>query len=62
MKTEQTIAQFLNIKDLPFEIKDKNGNLTYFEGSNGYWEKRDYDERGKVICCKNSNGVIMERC
>ena len=26
MKDNQTIAQFLKVKDFPFEIKDKNGN------------------------------------
>jgi hypothetical protein len=33
----KTIAQQLNVKDFPFEIKDKNGNELYYENSNGFW-------------------------
>ena len=32
----KTIAQQLNVTEFPFEIKDKNGNLTYFEDSTGW--------------------------
>ena len=32
----KTIAQQLNVKEFPFEIKDKNGNEIYFETSNRY--------------------------
>ena len=41
----KTIAQQLNIKDFPFEIKDKNGNRIYLENSDGYIE----DNRPKVV-------------
>ncbi len=52
----KTIAQQLNIKDFPFNIKDKNGNLIYFENSNGYWYKYERDENGNVIYYENSEG------
>ena len=51
-----TIAQQLKIKDFPFEIKDKNGNQIYWEDSNGYWKKREYDTNGKIIYYEHSNG------
>ena len=52
----KTIAQQLNIKDFPFEIKDKNGNRIYFENSTGYWVKYEYDQNGKHIYFEDSNG------
>ena len=61
MKEEQTIAQFLNVKDFPFEIKDKNGKLIYIEYSNGYWYKCEYDDEGNEICFENSYGFWSKR-
>ena len=52
----KTIAQQLNVTEFPFEIRDKNGNLTYFEDSNGSWGKRELDSNGNVIYYENSNG------
>jgi hypothetical protein len=37
----KTIAQQLNVRYFPFEIRDKNGNRIYFENSNGYWVKQN---------------------
>jgi hypothetical protein len=51
-----TIAQQLKIKDFPFEIKDKNGNQIYWELSNGYWCKREYDTNGNQIYYEDSDG------
>jgi hypothetical protein len=34
--------------------------LIYGENSNGYWEKREYDEQGNMIYWENSKGVIIE--
>ena len=53
----KTIAQQLNIKDFPFEIKDKKGNRIYFENSHGSWGKHEYNQNGKVIYYENSNGT-----
>ena len=60
MKKNQTFAQFLNIKVFPFEIKDKNGNVIYYEFSNGNWYKREYDSDGKEIYYENSDGEIRD--
>ena len=52
----KTIAQQLNIKEFPFEIKDKNGNEIYYEHSSGYWDKSEYDQNGKQIYYEDSTG------
>jgi hypothetical protein len=54
MKT--TIAQQLKIKDFPFVIKDKDGNLIYHENSTGYWDKSERDAHGNEIRFENSAG------
>ena len=51
-----TIAKQLKIKDFPFVIKDKNGNLIYRENSNGNWRKQEYDSNGNQIYFENSYG------
>ncbi len=56
----KTIAQQLNIKDFPFEIKDKNGNQIYIEDSSGYWYKSEYDQNGNRIYYENSKGYIID--
>ena len=61
MKDKQTIAQFLKVKDFPFVIEDKNGNEIYFENSNGFWRKREYDDQGNRIYYENSDGVWRKR-
>lgn len=50
----KTIAQQLNIKDFPFEIKDKSGNIIYTENSNGYWFKKEYDKEGNETYLETS--------
>jgi hypothetical protein len=60
MKTEQTIAQFLNIKDFPFLIKDDKGNQIYCEYSSGFWEKGEYNAKGNQIYYEDSNGYIVD--
>ena len=55
MRDIKTIAQELNVTDFPFTIKDKNGNLIYWENSNEDWWKREYDSNGNEIYWENSN-------
>ena len=61
MKDNQTIAQFLKVKDFPFLIKDKNGKRIYYEESNGYWFKREYDDKGNRIYFESSSGFWCKR-
>ena len=55
----KTIAQQIN---WDFEangslvIRNKNGNQIYYENSDGFWVKREYDSEGKEICYENSDG------
>jgi len=56
----KTIAQQLNIKEFPFFIKDSNGDVIYFENSNGYWWKCEYDSNGNKIYYENSKGTIVD--
>ena len=44
----------------PIEIKDANGNLTYYEGRNGLWERWERDANGKATCCDSSRTVLSE--
>jgi hypothetical protein len=53
---DQTIAQFLKVKDFPFVIEDKNGKLIYREISDGFWSKREYNDKGNEIRFENSYG------
>jgi hypothetical protein len=50
----QTIAQQLKVKEFPFTIKDSKGNKIYYETSDGYWAKKEYDSNGKEIYWENS--------
>ena len=56
-----TIAQQLGIKDFPFEIKDKSGNRIYFEKSNNYWAKWEFDSNGNQIYLQNSYNYWTKR-
>ena len=56
-----TIAQQLKIKKFPFIIKDSNGNQIYWETSDGYWGKSEFDSNGKEIYIEYSNGYWEKR-
>jgi hypothetical protein len=34
--------------------------LIYWEDSNGYWTKYEYDEKGNLIYRENNDGVIID--
>ncbi len=38
------------------EIRNKNNNLIYYENSEGFWSKREYDSQGNKIYYEDSNG------
>ena len=40
---------------------DTNSNLTYYEGSNGYWVKREYDSNCKETYYENSTGYWYKK-
>lgn len=57
----QTIAQQLNIKEFPFTIQNSKGYEIYFENSDSYWAKQEYDTSNNVISFKNSDGYWWKR-
>ena len=52
----KTIAQQLNVKEFPFEIKDSKGRTIYYENSERGWFKREYDSNGNITYFESSNG------
>ena len=61
MKDNQTIAQFLKVKDFPFTINDDKENQIYYEYSNGFWYKYEYDDNCNPIYCEASDGYWAKR-
>lgn len=57
----KTIAQQLNVTEFPFQIRDINGNLIYFETFDGLWSKKEYNSNGKEIYYENSEGYWKKR-
>jgi hypothetical protein len=51
-----TIAQQLKVRNFPLIITDSQNEQIYFETSDGYWIKREYDERGNRIRFETSTG------
>ena len=45
----------------PIEIKDADGNSTYYENSDDYWERREYDEKGNPTYYEDSDGYWERR-
>jgi len=56
----KTIAQQLNIKKFPFEIKDSDGKEIYRENWCGYWAKQEWDG-DEVIYRETSDGIIRDK-
>ena len=52
----KTIAEQLGVTDFPFRIKDKQGNNIYYEDSDGYWSRWQYDSAGREIYFEDSYG------
>ncbi len=49
----------LDIK-YPIELKDEDGNIVYYQHSNGYWSKHEYTD-GNCTYCQDSNGYWEKR-
>ncbi len=58
----KTIAQQLNIKKFPFEIRDKQGNTIYKEWDDGFWKRWEYNLRGQRIYFENSTNYFARWC
>ena len=57
----KTIAQQLNVKEFPFEIKDKNGNRIYHEDSFAFWIKKEFDKNNNQIYHEDSYAFWIKR-
>ena len=58
MKKLSEIYKELGIAfSFPIEITDSNGNETYYENSDDYWERYERDANGYRTYFENSNGV-----
>jgi hypothetical protein len=44
-----------------YYVNDDQRNLIYYENSNGWWEKREYDNLRNIIYFENSNGWWEKR-
>jgi hypothetical protein len=40
----------------PIDIEDEKGNSTYYETSDGFWLRCEYDENGNQTYYENSDG------
>jgi hypothetical protein len=52
----ETLTELGIAFSFPIRIKDDNGKLTYFESSNGCWQRWERDAKGKVTYYEDSNG------
>ena len=44
-----------------FRVLAPNGNQVYFEDSDGYWSKREYDSNGNEVYREYSDGTIIDK-
>jgi len=56
----KTIAKQLKVKDFPFIITDANNNIIYYETSNGFWCKKEYDANNNEIYYEDADGDIVD--
>jgi hypothetical protein len=56
----KTIAEQLNhdFNKGALRLYDSNGDIIYYENSDGFWVKREYDSKyGNLIYSEDSNGI-----
>ena len=55
-KLSETLKELGIAFAFPINIKDADGNETYFEGSDGSWHKSEYDSDGNETYYEDSDG------
>jgi len=55
MNIELKITDRTNV-EFPIVIKDKKGDVAYWESYDGRWIKKTYDDNGKLLTYRNSDG------
>jgi len=61
IKKTMTIAEQLKVTEFPFTIKDSRGNITYYEDSDKFWIKREFDSKGNETYYENSYKYWIKR-
>jgi hypothetical protein len=56
-KLSETLTELGIAFSFPIEIKDDNGNETYYEDSDSDWYRFEYDANGYVTYYEDSNGL-----
>ena len=52
-------ARAMGITRFPYYEYDSNGEITYWEDSDGDWRKSEYDSNGNEIYFENNFGKII---
>ena len=60
-KLSETYKELGIAFSFPIEIKDANGNETYYEGSKGYWQRCECDAKSNVTYHEDSDGFWYKR-
>ena len=60
-KLSETLKEMGIDFSFPIEIEDANGNETYYEESDGYWERCERDDNGYATYYENSYGYWRRR-
>ena len=60
-KISDTLKELGVIFSFPIKIMDANGNVTYFEDSDDFWYKSEYDTYDKETYSEDSNGDWLKR-
>ena len=55
-KLSETLKELGIAFTFPINIKDADGNVTYFESRGGFWHKKEYDSNGKETYFEDSHG------
>lgn len=56
----KSIANIIHYKYSHLEILDKNGNLSYYETTDGFWRKSEFNENSDIIYYEYSDGEIYD--
>jgi len=55
-KLSETLTELGIAFTFPIEIRNEDGDGTYYEDSEGFWHKREYDDNGNRTYYEDSDG------
>ena len=56
----KTIANIIHQNNFPLFILDSSENTIYYEQSDEYWCKSEFDDNDNLIYIESSNGIIND--